>query len=76
MAKRKQGPKLQRYPRLGDLLLATPELFPLLTPPMKMSKIIACVDRAFQRCNLKKSGKKRVIADTPEALVELCIDHL
>lgn len=76
MTKRKQGPKLQRYPRLEDLLLATPELFPPLTPPMNMSKIVACVDRAFQRCNLKKSGKKRIIADTPEKLVELCIDHL
>jgi hypothetical protein len=41
-----------------------------------MPTIIACIDQAFQRCNLKKSGKRRVVADTPELLVELCIDHL
>jgi len=76
MAKRKQGPRLQQYPRVEGLLLAMSELFPPLSPPMSMSTIEQCVDRAFQRYGLKKSGKKRAIADSPEALVELCIDHL
>jgi hypothetical protein len=76
MAKRKQGPRLQQYPRIESLLLARPEMFPPLSPPMSMRQVIDCVDRAFQRCSLKKSGKKRVVADSPETLVELCIEHL
>ncbi len=77
MAKRKQGPKLQQYPRLDDgELLAKPELFPSYKPPMSMSTIIKCIDKAFERCNLTKVGKKRTTADTPQSLVELCIDHL
>jgi len=76
MVKRKQGPRLQQYPRVEGLLLARPDLFPPLTPPMPMKTILDCVDRAFQRCSLKKSGGKRIIADSPEALVELCIEHL
>jgi hypothetical protein len=76
MAKRKQGPTLQQYPRIESLLLAKPELFPPLTPSMPMSVIIGCIDSAFRRCSLKKSGKKRVVADSPQDLVELCIEHL
>jgi hypothetical protein len=76
MAKRKQGPRLQQYLRIESLLLAKPELFPPLTPSMPMSVIIGCIDSAFRRCSLKKSGKKRVVADSPQDLVELCIEHL
>jgi len=76
MAMRKKGPRLQQYPKVEGLLLAKPELFPPLRPPLSMNIIIECIDRAFKRCMLKKTGKKRVIADSPEALVELCISHL
>ncbi len=76
MSKVRQGPKLQQYPRVKGLLLARPELFPPLSPPMSLSNIRNCIDQAFHRCNLKKSGKKRIIAETPQALVELCIRHL
>jgi hypothetical protein len=70
MAKGKQGPKLQQYPRLTEHLLAKPDLFPRLIPPMPLDTIINCVDKAFERCSLKKSGKKREIHDSPEELVE------
>lgn len=76
MAKYKQGPKLQQYPRVDGLLLAKQDLFPIFKPPFPINVIDGCVDRAFQRCNLKKSGKKRIIADSPETLVQLCISHL
>ncbi len=76
MAKRKQGPRLQQYPRMDGLLLVKPELFPPLSPPMPMEKIIACIDRAFERCKLKKSGENRVVVGSPEKLVKLCINHL
>jgi len=76
MAKGKRGPTLQQYPRMRELLLAKPELFPPLSPPMGMAVITDCVDKAFHRCNLKKSGQKRAIRESPEALVELCIEHL
>jgi hypothetical protein len=76
MSKGKQGPKLQQYPRIEEHLLAKSELFPPLTPPMSSITIANCIDSAFQRCSLKKSGMKRDIPDSPEALVEVCIDHL
>jgi len=76
MPGRKQGPKLQQYPRVDGFLLARPEMFPPLSPPMPMRQIIDCIDSAFQRCGLKKSGKKRLVADSPQVLVELCIQHL
>jgi len=76
MSKIRQGPRLQHYPRIEGLLLAKPELFPILTPPMSLSVIRDCIDKAFNRCTLKKSGKKRIIAETPQALVEMCIKHL
>jgi len=76
MARRKQGPILQEYPRVEGLLLARRELFPPLRPPLSTDLIVDCIDRAFQRCSLKTSGKRRIVADSPEALVELCIDHL
>src|SRR3989339_1212462 len=75
MAK-KYGPTLQQYPRIERTLLAADELFPPLQPPMVEGIIVDCVDKAFQRCNLKKSGKNREIANSPKALVELCIRHL
>jgi len=76
MAKSKRGSTLQPYPRKEKSFLAKPELFPPLVPPMSKEMIDQCVDRAFQRCILKKSGEKRVVADSPQALVELCIEHL
>lgn len=76
MAKQKYGPKLQQYPRMEASLLAKSELFPPLDPPINTSTITRCIDSAFERCNLKKSGKKRSIADSPEKLVDLCIEHL
>ena len=76
MAKSKHGPTLQQYPRMEGVLLARPELFPPLTPPLPTKVISDCIDRAFNRCSLKKSGKNRIIADSPETLVELCIKHL
>ncbi len=41
-----------------------------------MDVISDCIDKAFSRCSLKKTGKKRIVADSPEALVDLCIKHL
>ncbi len=76
MAKQKYGPKLQQYPRMDASLLAVPDLFPSLEPPMSMAVITKCIDSAFVRCNLSKGGKKRPIADNPEKLVELCLEHL
>jgi hypothetical protein len=76
MARQKYGPKLQPYPRVEDSLLAKPDLFPLPKSPMNVDAIAKCVDAAFARCNLKKSGKKRSLADSPEKLVNLCIEHL
>jgi len=76
MAKSKRGSTLQPYPRKEKSFLAKPELFPDLVPPMTKEIIDQCVDRAFQRCILKKSGEKRIVADSPEDLVELCIEHL
>jgi hypothetical protein len=76
MARKKYGPTLQQYPRVEGTLLATNELFPPLQPPMDNSLIVDCIDKAFTRCNLKKSGKTRDIASSPKALVELCIKHL
>ena len=67
MARKKYGPTLQQYPRMEGTLLATNELFPPLHPPM---------ENEIKRCNMKKSGKKRNIASSPKALVELCIKHL
>jgi len=76
MAKRKGGPTLQQYPRMEGSLLAKCELFPCFAPPMHMDTISDCIDKAFNRCNLKKSGKKRAAVSSPDALVELCIKHL
>jgi hypothetical protein len=76
MAKQKYGPKLQQYPRMEASLLAKAELFLPLEPPMSVDTITQCIDSAFERCNLNKSGKKRPVADSPEKLVDLCIEHL
>jgi hypothetical protein len=43
---------------------------------MNIDTITQCIDIAFKRCNLVKSGKKRSLADTPEKLVDLCVEHL
>jgi len=76
MARQKNGPKLQQYPRLEASLLAKDELFPTPKPSMSLNVITQCIDLAFKRCNLNKSGKKREIADNPEKLVDVCIKHL
>jgi hypothetical protein len=76
MAAKKYGPTLQQYPRVEEALLAKDELFPRLHQPMAEHIIIECIDKAFQRCNLDKGGEKRVVANSPKALVELCIEHL
>ncbi|MDO8301948.1 MAG: hypothetical protein Q7T18_01785, partial [Sedimentisphaerales bacterium] len=43
---------------------------------MRKDIIAKCIDNAFARCNLTKTGKKRVVASSPKALVEMCIKHL
>jgi len=76
MARTKQGPKLQPYPRQENVLLAKTSLFPQLVPSMIDRVIESTVDKAFRRCVMKKSGRKRDLPKTPEELVELCIEHL
>jgi hypothetical protein len=76
MAKRSSGPKIQDYPRIKNELLADPCLFPRKTPLMPEEVIVKAVDASFQRCKTTKTGKTRQISDTPESLVELCIEHL
>lgn len=73
--RQKQSPRLPQYPRQGDTLLADPSLFPR-AKPLSIEIITEAVDRAFLRCKQKKSGEEKVQADTPEKLVELCIEHL
>ena len=75
MVVRRHGLQLQEYTRTPDLL-ASPSLFPVLSPPIRLEDLDGAVDKAFDRCNRTKQGNKRKISDTPEKLVDLCIDHL
>jgi hypothetical protein len=76
MARVRYGPKLQPYPREKDILLAKQSLFPPLKPPMAEEIINSAIDTAFRRCIKTKTGKNRAISESPEELVELCIEHL
>lgn len=72
----KQTATLQQYPRKDGLLLAVNELFPVQRPPLDRHSIQACINLAYKRCLLKKSGSERKVPCTPEKLVETCLEHL
>jgi len=72
----KKSPTLQEYTRESGSLLAKADLFPRLKTALKKEIIESAIDMSFQRCTLKKSGKVKEIANSPEQLVDLCIEHL
>ena len=74
MAKTK--PTLQNYPRETDNLRSDGSLFPKMNPPMQENIIDKAVDSAFERCKIKKDGKSRIEASSPEDLVNRCLEHL
>ena len=67
---------LQQYPREKGQLIAIAELFPIQKPVLNFDAIQVCIDHAYERCLLKKSGGKRNTADNPEKLANLCLEHL
>lgn len=72
----KFGTTLQQYPRKQGQLLAITELFPVQKPSLTIEQVKVCIDNAYKRCLLKKSGGKRNIPDSPEKLVDVCLEHL
>jgi len=73
---KKNKPKLQQYPREADDLISSKELFKISDPPMKEDVIDNAIDKAFERCKIKKNGKSRIEEISPEDLVDRCIKHL
>jgi hypothetical protein len=69
-------PTLQSYPRISGEYLAAPSLFPKPKQVMLDIQIEAAIDHAFERCLKNKKGTRKIVANTPEKLVDICIKHL
>jgi hypothetical protein len=67
---------LQNYPRVPNELLADWSLFPPLDPPLDEKLIENAINNAFNRCLKNKQGKTKKLIESPEELVEMCINHL
>lgn len=66
--------KLQQYPR--EDFLAHPSLFPRPTTTIADAKLAAAIRNAFERSLKDKQGNITAPAQTPTALVSLCLQHL
>ena len=76
MAKRQGTQDFQPYPREDGQVLARGELFPKPSQPISQEKVNLAIDVAFDRAMRNKKGQFKVVADTPEKLVDNCIKHL
>ena len=67
---------LQPYPREGGQILASASLFPKPDDLLPFSEVNTAIDAAFDRAMRNKKGQMKVVADTPQKLVNNCILHL
>lgn len=76
MSRRKPS-SLQPYPRRAEGgYLASDSLFPRPERPLETEKLRLSIRRAFERSLKNKKGETVRLAQTPEELVRLCIQHL
>jgi hypothetical protein len=67
--------KMQAYPR-GEDYLADDKLFPRPKTKVAPAELSQAIGKAFERSFKDKQGNKTELAQTPEELVEVCLQHL
>ena len=67
--------KIQNYPRRDDYL-AKDKLFPRPKEKISAIQLSQAIARAFERCLKDKQGNATEVKQTPEDLVEVCLQHL
>lgn len=68
---------LQQYPRRQpDGYLADESLFPVPESPLPSADLSRAIESAFARCLKNKKGETIKLPQTPDELVNLCIQHL
>jgi hypothetical protein len=66
---------IQPYPRDSEDR-ADIKLFPRLKKPISDGNIVAAIDTAFSSCLKDKRGDDKTLPDSPDELVEMCLEHL
>jgi hypothetical protein len=67
--------KMQNYPR-GDDYLADGKIFPRPKGKITANQLSQAITRAFERCLKDKGGNVTELSQTPDELVEVCLQHL